>query len=250
MSRELRGLKQIQLSTLSPVMWSLKHGYPRKAMTVPIDAVGGMSGDDDGRYKSVPLDYQRQPVWNDLHRVGVLGAMSRVAPFGPAGFGGLGGPEECTINQIWNPMKEQCVEQCPSGYTWDATSRMCLTPGSSPPVPAPDPGTGHPRPTKWDPNKGAYVPHTDCAPGTYVVPNADGRSWTCRSVCNPGETYNQFYGHCVTRAQIKKDQAWRRGWVAPGQPLGTEPATGDATKKWLFFLGAVGLGAFLFSRFA
>jgi len=87
MSRELRGLNQVHLSRLSPVMWSLKGGYPRKAMTVPIGAVGGMGGDDDGRYKSVPLEYQRQPVWNDLYRVGVLGAMSRVAPFGPAGFG-------------------------------------------------------------------------------------------------------------------------------------------------------------------
>jgi hypothetical protein len=82
MSEYLKGLNQVHLSRLSPVMWSLKGGYPRKPMTVPI----GM-GDDDGRYKSVPLDYQRQPVWNDLYRVGVLGAMSRVAPFGPAGFG-------------------------------------------------------------------------------------------------------------------------------------------------------------------
>ena len=117
MSEYLKGLNQVHLSRLSPVMWSVKHGYPRKAMTVPIESVGGMSGDDDGRYKSVPLDYQRQPVWNDLYRVGVLGAMSRVAPFGPAGFG-------------------------------------------------------------------------------------------------------------------------------------TEPVTGDSTKKWLFFLGAIGIGAFLFSRFA
>jgi hypothetical protein len=83
MSEYLKGLNQVHLSRLSPVMWSLKGGYPRKPMTVPI----GMGSDDDGRYKSVPLDYQRQPVWNDLYRVGVLGAMSRVAPFGPAGFG-------------------------------------------------------------------------------------------------------------------------------------------------------------------
>ena len=119
MSDRLKHLNQVHLSRLSPVMWSTKYGYPRKAMTVPIESVGGMGSDDDGRYKSVPLDYQRQPVWNDLYRVGVLGAMSRVAPFGPAGFGGLGGPEACTIGQIWNPMKEQCVEQCPPGYTWN-----------------------------------------------------------------------------------------------------------------------------------
>jgi hypothetical protein len=32
----LKPLKQVQLSTLSPVMWSLKGGYPRKQMSVPI----------------------------------------------------------------------------------------------------------------------------------------------------------------------------------------------------------------------
>jgi hypothetical protein len=87
----LQGLKQIQLSTLSPVMWSLKGGYPRKPMTVPIGRETGLGGlgvaGDDGRYASVPLEYQRQPVWNDLYRVGVIGGMSRVAPFGPAAFG-------------------------------------------------------------------------------------------------------------------------------------------------------------------
>lgn len=33
----LKPLKQIQLSTLSPVMWSLKGGYPRKQVSVPIN---------------------------------------------------------------------------------------------------------------------------------------------------------------------------------------------------------------------
>lgn len=252
MSRELRGLKQVHLSRLSPVMWSVKHGYPRKAMTVPIESVGGMSGDDDGRYKSVPLDYQRQPVWNDLYRVGVLGAMSRVAPFGPAGFGGLGGPEDCTAGQIWNPAKEQCVEQCPPGYAWDATSRMCLMPGTSPPVPTPDPGTAHPRPTRWNPNKGAYRPYTDCDEGTHAVPSSDGRSWTCRSICDSGYTYRKFPrpGRCVSNIQTKTNQAWQRGWVTPGTPLGTEPApvTGMSTRKWLLILGAIGLGVFLLGR--
>lgn len=32
----LKPLKQVQLSTLSPVMWSLKGGYPRKQWGVPI----------------------------------------------------------------------------------------------------------------------------------------------------------------------------------------------------------------------
>jgi hypothetical protein len=91
MSRKLQGLKQVQLSTLSPVMWSLKGGYPRKQWGVPIGKEPALSGlgvaGDDGRYASVPLEYARQPVWNNLYRVGVIGGMSRVAPFGPAAFG-------------------------------------------------------------------------------------------------------------------------------------------------------------------
>jgi hypothetical protein len=35
----------------------------------------------------VTMVAMRQPVWNDLYRVGVIGGMSRVAPFGPAAFG-------------------------------------------------------------------------------------------------------------------------------------------------------------------
>jgi hypothetical protein len=91
MSRGLKPLKQVQLSTLSPVMWSLKGGYPRKQISVPIarePALGGLGvAGDDGRYASVPLEYARQPVWNNLYRTGVIGGMSRVAPFGPAAFG-------------------------------------------------------------------------------------------------------------------------------------------------------------------
>lgn len=87
----MQGLKQIQLSTLSPVMWSLKGGYPRKQWSLPIAKEPALAGlgvaGDDGRYASVPLEYQRQPVWNNLYRVGVIGGMSRVAPFGPAAFG-------------------------------------------------------------------------------------------------------------------------------------------------------------------
>lgn len=91
MSHGLKPLKQVQLSTLSPVMWSLEGGYPRKQMNVPIgreSALGGLGvAGDDGRYASVPLEYARQPVWNNLYRTGVIGGMSRVAPFGPAAFG-------------------------------------------------------------------------------------------------------------------------------------------------------------------
>lgn len=41
---------------------------------------------DDGRYVSVPLVSRGRPLWNDLYRVGVIGGMSRVAPFGPGAF--------------------------------------------------------------------------------------------------------------------------------------------------------------------
>jgi hypothetical protein len=44
----LKPLKQVQLSTLSPVMWSLKGGYPRKAMTVPIARESALGGYEDG----------------------------------------------------------------------------------------------------------------------------------------------------------------------------------------------------------
>jgi hypothetical protein len=43
----LKPLKQIQLSTLSPVMWSLKGGYPRKQMTVPIGRESALGISDD-----------------------------------------------------------------------------------------------------------------------------------------------------------------------------------------------------------
>jgi hypothetical protein len=41
----LKPLRQVQLSTLSPVMWSLKGGYPRKPMTVPIGYGTGLGLD-------------------------------------------------------------------------------------------------------------------------------------------------------------------------------------------------------------
>lgn len=44
----LKPLNQVHLSRLSPVMWSLKGGYPRKAMTVPIAGESALGGYDDG----------------------------------------------------------------------------------------------------------------------------------------------------------------------------------------------------------
>jgi hypothetical protein len=42
----MKPLRQVQLSTLSPVMWSLKGGYPRKPMTVPIGRGMGTTTSD------------------------------------------------------------------------------------------------------------------------------------------------------------------------------------------------------------
>ena len=44
----LKPLRQVQLSTLSPVMWSLKGGYPRKPMTVPIAKEPALGEYNDG----------------------------------------------------------------------------------------------------------------------------------------------------------------------------------------------------------
>jgi len=41
---------------------------------------------NDGRYVSVPIVRSGRPVWDNLYRVGVVGGMSRVAPFGPGAF--------------------------------------------------------------------------------------------------------------------------------------------------------------------
>lgn len=87
MSNGLKQLSTVHLTRLSPMMWSLPGGYPRKGMSTPI---GPAMGSDDGRYVSVPLISQAQPVWNNLYRTGVIGGMSRVAPFGPAAFGSNG----------------------------------------------------------------------------------------------------------------------------------------------------------------
>lgn len=43
----LKPLKQVQLSTLSPVMWSLQGGYPRKPMVVPIGRESALGTTDE-----------------------------------------------------------------------------------------------------------------------------------------------------------------------------------------------------------
>jgi len=43
----LKPLKQMQLSTLSPVMWSLKGGYPRKSFGIPIRRETALGSTDE-----------------------------------------------------------------------------------------------------------------------------------------------------------------------------------------------------------
>lgn len=72
----LKPLRQVQLSTLSPVMWSLKGGYPRKPMTVPI-----------GREPALGIDDETVRMLGST--VGMMVLLPLVAFFGIAGLGVL-----------------------------------------------------------------------------------------------------------------------------------------------------------------
>jgi hypothetical protein len=92
-------LKRIHLSRLSPVMWSWKHGYPRRELGVPIKpAYNAMGNYEDGPVPSqmpyaqvTGVNPEGTTLWNDLYRIGVAGKLSRVRPFGPSGFSGCQG---------------------------------------------------------------------------------------------------------------------------------------------------------------
>ncbi len=76
-------LRQVQLSTLSPVMWSLKGGYPRKPMTVPIGRGMGTeaSGPHWGTMQVLLLGgllFLTSPIWLSL----VMDAMPASWRFG------------------------------------------------------------------------------------------------------------------------------------------------------------------------
>ena len=62
----LKPLKQIQLSTLSPVMWSLKGGYPRKQVSVPIARESALGSYDDGLQplKQIQLSTLSPVMWS------------------------------------------------------------------------------------------------------------------------------------------------------------------------------------------
>jgi len=92
MQKRVKHLNKIHLPRLSPVMWSLQQGYPRKEIAVPIPDVQSIGmGDDsqnaDGRYVATQINPKASPLWSNLYRIGAAGALSRVAPFGPDAFG-------------------------------------------------------------------------------------------------------------------------------------------------------------------
>lgn len=61
-----RGLKQVHLSRLSPVMWTTQGGYPRKPFAIPIGPLDMSMGIDS--------DYRYAPVtgWNQYNSVANL----------------------------------------------------------------------------------------------------------------------------------------------------------------------------------
>ena len=85
-------LKQVHLSRLSPVKWAWPQGYPRGEWGVPIkSAYGGGMGECISPAQLPYTDTTGirpggNPMWNNLYRIGVVGRLSRVSPFGPDAF--------------------------------------------------------------------------------------------------------------------------------------------------------------------
>jgi hypothetical protein len=99
---KIKALKQVHLSRLSPVMWTVQTGYPRPEISVPISSVngGGMgSENDDGRYVATPMNPKASPLWSNTYRIGAAGALSRVAPYGPSAFGTA--EEGSKLSDLW-----------------------------------------------------------------------------------------------------------------------------------------------------
>ena len=85
-------LKQVHLSRLSPVKWGWPQGYPRKEWGVPIkpaygNGMGGCGCGAQAPYQDVTgIRPGGNPIWDNLYRIGVVGQLSRVSPFGPDAF--------------------------------------------------------------------------------------------------------------------------------------------------------------------
>jgi len=74
MSNGLMSLNQVMLPRLSPVMWAVPQGYPRKQEFVKIQPIDvGMSRDtDDGRYVRTVVVRRNPPYWHGYNSVARL----------------------------------------------------------------------------------------------------------------------------------------------------------------------------------
>jgi hypothetical protein len=87
----LKRLKKKHLARLSPVMHAYNEPFVRKEQWVPIEDGMGVLGDNYERAaKGTPIDPRGEALWSNLYRIGTAGSLSRVTPFGPAAFSGLG----------------------------------------------------------------------------------------------------------------------------------------------------------------
>jgi len=79
-------LKTFYTGRLRPIMRAYKQPLPEGEWGGPIPSVPlrGM-GNYEGNVQTV--DPRGSELWSNLYRIGTAGALSRVAPFGPAAFG-------------------------------------------------------------------------------------------------------------------------------------------------------------------
>jgi hypothetical protein len=97
----LEHLKIKHLARLSPVMHAYGQPFVREEEWVPIGDGMGVIGENYGHAGTLDDNYERAPrgtpvdprgeaLWSNLYRIGTAGSLSRVTPFGPAAFSGLG----------------------------------------------------------------------------------------------------------------------------------------------------------------
>jgi hypothetical protein len=82
----LQPLKKRHLARLSPVMHAYGRSFIRPELEVPITAMGNYEKVDKG----TPVNPRGEALWSNTYRIGAAGSLSRVTPFGPAAFSGLG----------------------------------------------------------------------------------------------------------------------------------------------------------------
>lgn len=109
----LQPLKKKHLARLSPVMHGYGRPFVRPEEFVPI--TGSMSG--IGNYeaaKGTAIDPRGEALWSNLYRIGTAGSLSRVTPFGPAAFSGLGdNGTSVTVPPSESPFLERARDMAP-----------------------------------------------------------------------------------------------------------------------------------------